>query len=47
MQLKTKGIVLNETPFSETSKILNILTEDYGMIGVISKQPHMLFCFIV
>lgn len=37
MQLKTKGIVLSETPYSETSKILNILTEDYGLIGVISK----------
>lgn len=37
MQLKTKGIVLSETPYSETSKILNILTIDYGLIGVISK----------
>ena len=37
MQLKTKGIILNETPFSETSKILNILTEDFGNISVISK----------
>ncbi len=37
MQVKTKGIVLSETPYSETSKILNILTEDYGLIGVISK----------
>ena len=37
MQIKTKGIVLSETPYSETSKILNILTEDFGLIGVISK----------
>ena len=37
MQLKTRGIVLTETPYSETSKILNILTEDYGLIGIISK----------
>ena len=37
MQVKTKGIVLSESPYSETSKILNILTEDYGLIGVISK----------
>ena len=37
MRLKTKGIVLSETPYSETSKILNILTEDLGLIGVISK----------
>lgn len=37
MQLKTKGIVLNETPYSETSKILNVLTEEYGEISIISK----------
>ena len=37
MQSKTKGIVLSETPYSETSKILNLLTEDFGLIGVISK----------
>ena len=37
MQTKTRGIVLSETSYSETSKILNVLTEDYGMIGIISK----------
>ena len=37
MQTKTKGIVLTETSYSETSKILNVLTEDYGLIGIISK----------
>ena len=37
MQVKTRGIVLSETPYSETSKILNVLTEDYGLIGIISK----------
>lgn len=37
MQLKTRGIVLTETPYSETSKILNVLTDDYGLIGIISK----------
>ena len=37
MQTKTKGIVLSETPYSETSKILQVLTEDYGLIGIISK----------
>ena len=37
MQTKTKGIVLSETPYGETSKILNILTSDYGLIGAISK----------
>ena len=37
MIIKTKGIIISETNYSETSKILNILTEDYGKIGVISK----------
>lgn len=37
MQVKTKGIVLTETPYSESSKILNVLTEEYGLIGIISK----------
>lgn len=37
MIVKTKGIVLSETPYSETSKVLNVLTSDYGLIGVMSK----------
>ena len=37
MQVKLKGIVLSETFYSETSKILNVLTDDYGLIGIISK----------
>ena len=32
-----EGIVLNETNYSETSKILNILTKEYGYISVIAK----------
>ncbi len=31
------GIVLSETNYSESSKILNVLTEEYGLIGVMSK----------
>lgn len=31
------GIVVSETNYSESSKILNILTEKYGRVGVISK----------
>ncbi len=37
MQVKVKGIVLTETSYSETSKILNVLTDEYGLIGIISK----------
>lgn len=32
-----EGIVLSETNYSESSKILNVLTKEYGLIGVISK----------
>lgn len=31
------GITLTETNYSETSKILNILTKEHGLIGIISK----------
>lgn len=31
------GIVLSETNYSESSKILNVLTEKYGLIGILSK----------
>lgn len=34
---KIEGIVLSETNYSESSKILNVLTKDLGIIGVISK----------
>lgn len=32
-----EGIILSETPYKESSKILNILTKDEGIIGVIAK----------
>ena len=34
---KVKGIVISDTNYSESSKILNVYTEEYGKIGVISK----------
>lgn len=36
-----EGIVINETPYKDSSKILNILTED-GVIGVISSKSRSL-----
>ncbi len=36
-KVKTKGIVISDTNYSESSKILNVLTEDYGQVGLISK----------
>lgn len=35
--VKVEGIVVKETPYKDTSKILQILTRDYGMISVIAK----------
>ncbi len=35
--VKTEGIVLGETNYSESSKILKVLTKDYGMISIMSK----------
>ena len=32
-----EGIILSETNYSESSKILNVLTKEYGVLGVISK----------
>ncbi len=32
-----KGLVLNETNYSDSSKILNVLTCEYGLIGIMSK----------
>ena len=34
---KLEGIVVSEVNYSESSKILNVLTKEYGLIGVISK----------
>ena len=35
--IEVEGIVISETNYSETSKVLNIMTKEYGLIGVISK----------
>ncbi len=34
---KIKGIVLTVTPYGDSSKIINILTEDLGIIGIMCK----------
>jgi len=38
MLVKTQGIVLKTTPFQDRSKILQILTQDLGLISVIIKN---------
>ena len=37
MDLEIEGIVLNERAHGETSKIINILTRNYGIVGLIAK----------
>ncbi|NLM62908.1 MAG: DNA repair protein RecO [Mollicutes bacterium] len=37
MITKVEGIIINTSDYSESSKILNILTKEYGIIGVIAK----------
>lgn len=39
---RVKGIVLNEMPYKESSKLLNIVTKEYGVIGVIAKGAKSL-----
>lgn len=42
MKTTVEGIILNETNYGETSKILNILTKEYGYISVMSKGSRTL-----
>ena len=37
MLLEVEGFVLNETPYGETSKIINVLTKEKGLIGIMAK----------
>lgn len=32
-----EGIILKETNYSESSKILNVLTKEYGLLGIVSR----------
>lgn len=40
--LKVEGIVIDEKPFGETSKILNIITKEKGLVGVLAKGAKRL-----
>ena len=37
MLLEVEGIVLSETPYGETSKIINLYTKETGLIGIMCK----------
>lgn len=38
--LKTHGIILNETRYKETSKILNVYTKNYGRISIMAQGAY-------
>ena len=45
MQIEcVEGIVLSETNYSESSKILNVFTKEYGLIGIMSKGCRNMKC---
>ena len=37
MLTNVEGIILSITPFGETSKIINVYTKEYGIIGIMCK----------
>lgn len=39
---KVKGIIISEKSYSETSKIVNILTKEYGIVSVMAKGAKRL-----
>lgn len=39
---RVKGIIISEKPYKESSKILNIITEEYGVISAIAKGSKRL-----
>ena len=42
MLKKIEGIVISEKAHGETSKIINILTKDYGVLGIMAKGARSL-----
>lgn len=37
MIIKVEGMIVSETPYGDTSKIINLYTKEYGIIGVMCK----------
>ena len=37
MDKEVEGIILYETPFQESSKIIQVLTKEYGLIGILCR----------
>ena len=39
---EVEGIVTSETNYSETSKIINVITKEHGLIGIMAKGARSL-----
>lgn len=39
---KVEGFILNEVPYGDTSKIINVLTKEHGLIGILCKGTKSL-----
>lgn len=39
---KVEGIIVSEVEYGETSKIINVFTKEFGMIGIIAKGCRMI-----
>ena len=39
---EVEGFIFKETPYGESSKIINIFTKEYGLIGVMCKGAKSL-----
>lgn len=42
MLTEVEGFILNETPYGESSKIINVLTKEHGLIGIMCKGAKSL-----
>lgn len=42
MLIEVEGFILSEVPYSETSKIINVFTKEYGVIGIMCKGAKSL-----
>lgn len=42
MNVEVDGFVLSEIPYGETSKIINVFTKEYGVIGIMCKGAKQL-----
>lgn len=42
MLAEVEGFILSETPYSETSKIINVFTKEHGVIGIMCKGAKSL-----